>query len=79
MGYHRSVISADSNAGTEKLREAIYHMETTVLKAFYDIAESSDKRLSNLECTTIGLSEWIEILDRRLTDLEKRVNFPNAP
>ena len=61
-----------------ELTEVIRDTETKLLKAFYGFAESTQKRLSEGERTTSGVTDRLATLERRLTDLEKRVNFPDA-
>ena len=63
----------------DELAELIHDMETKLLTAFYGFAEATQKRVSLLENTTGGLTNLIATLDRRITDLEKRVNFPDSP
>jgi chromosome segregation ATPase len=63
----------------DELIEAIHDAETKLLKAFYAFAETNQQRHTNLERSTNGLAERLATLERRVMDLEKKVNFPNAP
>ena len=74
----RDELKADNAALRDDLIEAIHDTETKLLTAFYGFAEATQKRMTNLEKTTGGLTDLIATLDRRITDLEKRVNFPHA-
>ena len=74
----REELKADQNALRDELIEVIRDTETKLLKAFYGFAESTQQRLSEGERATSGLNERLATLDRRVTDLEKRVNFPHA-
>jgi hypothetical protein len=60
------------------MQEAIHDSETRLLKAFYGFAEATQKRMDNTENAQGGLTGLIATLDRRVTELEKKVNFPNA-
>ena len=79
MAKNDVVTKADLKARRGELTKAVRDMETKLLKVFYDIAESTEMRLTNLERTTSGVTDRLATLERRLTDLEKQVNFPNVP
>ena len=78
MAALRGELKADMASLREELIEAIHDMETKLLTAFYGFAEATQKRMTNLEKSTGGLTDLLATLDRRVTDLEKRFNFPNA-
>ena len=75
----RDELKADMKAFKDELAEMIRDVETKLLKAFYGFAETTQKRLTENERATSGVADRIEIIERRVTDLEKRVNFPHAP
>ena len=79
MAALRDELKADNLALREDIRELVHDTETKLLTAFYGFAEATQKRVSLLENTTGGLTNLIATLDRRITDLEKRVNFPDSP
>jgi len=75
MASNDHVTKADLKALRDELIEAIHDVETKLLKAFYGFAESTQQRLTQHD----GFNERMATLERRLTDLEKRINFPHAP
>ncbi|MSO19723.1 MAG: hypothetical protein EXQ56_04555 [Acidobacteria bacterium] len=60
------------------MNEAIHDTETRLLTAFYGFGESIQKRTVIVENAQGGLTGLLATLDRRVTELEKKVNFPNA-
>ncbi|MBI3896025.1 MAG: hypothetical protein HY313_08845 [Acidobacteria bacterium] len=74
----RDELKGDMKALRDELIEAIRDVETKLLKAFYGFAESTQERISNNEGATDGLKKRLATLERRITDLEKRINFPHA-
>ena len=62
----------------EELLEAIHDTETKLLRAFYNFAESNQKRLSEVERTDLGILERLATIERRVTEVEKRLNMPPA-
>ena len=75
----RQELKGDMAGLRDELVEAIHDTETKLLKAFYGFAEAAQKRMDNVESSQSGLTGIIATLDRRVTDLEKKVNFPKAP
>lgn len=73
-----AVLRDEMRGFRDELVELIHDTETKLLKAFYGFAESTQQRLSEGERATGSLNERLATLDRRITDLEKRVNFPHA-
>lgn len=63
----------------DELVEMIHDTETKLLRAFYGFAETTQQRLTEGQQATSSLANRLAILERRMTDLEKQVNFPNAP
>jgi hypothetical protein len=69
---------ADLKEVRDELVQVIHGSETRLLKAFYGFAEATQKRMDNLENGQGGLTGIIATLDRRVTEIEKRLNSPNA-
>ena len=67
---------ADLNALREELVEAIHDSETRLLRAFYDFAETNQKRLAEAERTGVVIIERLAMMERRITEVEKRLNMP---
>ena len=63
----------------DDLKEAMRDMQTELLKAFYSFAESDQARLTQTERESSSLKERMGILERRLTEVERKVNFPDQP
>jgi chromosome segregation ATPase len=74
----RNELKADMSALRDELSEAIHDTETKLLKAFYGFAESNEKRHVESERATNGLRERLATIEHRLTEVEKRLNFPQA-
>ncbi len=62
----------------DELTEVMRDIETKLLKAFYGFAEPTQQRLTQNEGVSHRLDERVATLERRVTDIEKRINFPNA-
>jgi hypothetical protein len=58
----------------EKMRDG----QTEILKAFYTFAESNQMRLSATEQDSGLLKTRLALLEKRITDVEMRLNFPPA-
>ena len=67
---------ADLNALRDELIEVMRDTETKLLRAFYNFAESNQKRLSEVERTDLGILERLGTIERRVTEVEKRLNMP---
>jgi hypothetical protein len=61
----------------DRLIKAVRDSRTELLKAFYSFAKSN--RLSQLEGNQGALITRIGTLEDRMTDLERKVTFPNHP
>ena len=73
------MVRSEFQHGFDDLKEAMRDIQTELLKAFYSFAESDQARLTQTERDSSGLKERIGILERRLTEVERKVNFPNHP
>lgn len=60
----------------DAMRETVRDSETRLLKAFYGIAESTQKRLALHDQTDGSLLGRLETLESRLLEVEKRLNTP---
>jgi hypothetical protein len=58
--------------------EFVRETETHLLSAFYDFAESNQRRMTEVERSHTGLIDRVGLLERRITELEKRLNMPPA-
>jgi uncharacterized protein involved in exopolysaccharide biosynthesis len=63
----------------DELRETIHDGQTSLLQAFYSFAQSNQTRLTDSEREAATLKERMAIYEQRLTDLERKVNFPQQP
>jgi hypothetical protein len=63
----------------DRLIEALRDSQTELLKAFYSFTESNRQRVSQLEGNQGALITRIGTLEDRMTELERRVIFPDHP
>jgi hypothetical protein len=63
----------------ERVVKAIAEAATELAKAFFHFTESNQIRATQLEGNQAVLIERLSTLEARLTDLEKRLAFPNLP
>jgi hypothetical protein len=61
----------------ERTIEAMRDIQTEMLKAFYGFTSSTQQRLGQLEGTDAAVNARLSTLEARVTDLERRVHFPN--
>jgi hypothetical protein len=52
--------------------------ETRVLKAFYNFAESNQKRLAEIDSENAAIRSRLGSVETRLLEVEKRLNMPPA-
>jgi hypothetical protein len=79
IGDLMTELKADMRAMERRLIEALRNMQTELLKAFYSFAESNRQRLAQLEGNQSALITRMGVLEDRMTDLERKVNFPQQP
>jgi hypothetical protein len=72
-------VQADVQAIGDHLVKALQESKTELLKAFFSFAESNHQRLSQLEGNQGALISRIGTLEDRMTEIERRVKFPNRP
>jgi uncharacterized protein YdhG (YjbR/CyaY superfamily) len=63
----------------DSLIERIADSETRLLKAFYTFAESNQTRLAVIETDSDAVKKRVGILEERVLELERKVNFPQPP
>jgi len=68
-------IRQEIKAMEDRLVESFKDGQTELLKAFYNFAESNTKRVAQNEAAN---RSRIETLERRVTELEQRLNNPSA-
>ena len=64
--------------GFDELKETMRDVQTELLKAFYNFAESNTKRVAQNEVNEAANRSRIETLERRVTELEQKLNTPPA-
>jgi hypothetical protein len=62
-----------------RIVEAIRDAQTEVLKAFYGFAESNRQRVAQLEGNQGAIITRIGVLEDRMLEIERKVNFPHQP
>lgn len=62
----------------ERLTETMRDIQTEMLKAFYNYAQSADLRMKDNETVAHGVRERLAVVESRLMEIEKRLNMPPA-
>jgi|SRR5215469_227646 len=62
----------------ERLMKAVHDTAELLAKALYGLAESQQLRAVQLEANQAAVMARISALEARLTELEKRLNFPGV-
>jgi uncharacterized protein YceH (UPF0502 family) len=62
----------------DRISESARDMETRILQAFYSFAESNQTRLTATEREAAAMKDRLASVESRITELEKRLNFPPA-
>jgi phage shock protein A len=75
----REELRADMKAMEDRLVEAFRDNQTELLKAFYSFGESNRQRVAQLEGNQSALITRIGVLEDRMMQLERKINFPNHP
>lgn len=60
----------------EAMSKLVYDAETHLLNAFYGFAESNRKHLAELDREDGSLRERLNVVEARVFEIEKRLNFP---
>ena len=72
-------LRGEMKAMEERLVESFRDVQTELLKAFYSFTESNRQRVTQLEGNQGALITRIGVLEDRMLELERKVNFPNHP
>ncbi len=71
-------MNAEANHRYDDLVERIADSQTEVLKAFYNFAQTNQKRMVELEGNEAAIRSRIGTLEGRVLEIEKRLNIPPA-
>ena len=71
-------LRAEASHNYNDLVERITDSETRLLKAFYSVAESNQKRLDSMDRNDAGVKDRLSVLEARVTEVEKRLNMPRS-
>ena len=71
-------LRGEMNHGYADLAERISDSETRLLKAFYDFAQSNQKRMTDIEVSEAAMLSRLATIEDRLLQVEKRLNLPPA-
>jgi peptidoglycan hydrolase CwlO-like protein len=69
-------LRAEVKAMEDRLVEAFRDGQTELLKAFYNYAQSNDERVASTEAESASLKKRLAIAESRITDIERRLNWP---
>ena len=79
LGILRAELKEDMASLRTELLQAIHDMETRILKAFYAYTETTQKHLADLDRSDGSMRDRMGALEVRITEIEKRINFPPTP
>ena len=71
-------LRAEMNHGYADLAERMHDSETRLLKAFYDFAQSNQRRMTEIETSESSMRSRLATIEDRLLQVEKRLNMPPA-
>ena len=74
-----AVVSTQIQNLFKEMKEVILSTQVEVLKSFDGFIESTQLKLADSLATEANLRERLAVLERRLTEIEKRVSFPTLP
>jgi hypothetical protein len=74
-----AILRSEMNHQFDDLKEAFRDTQTELLKAFYSFTESNRQRVTQLEGNQAALITRIGVLEDRMLELERKVNFPHHP
>jgi hypothetical protein len=57
-------------------KQDLIDMETRILKAFYGDARTNDKNMKRLGLVYSGVNDRVGVIERRVLDIEERLNMP---
>jgi ElaB/YqjD/DUF883 family membrane-anchored ribosome-binding protein len=73
------MLRAEMGHSFDDLKETIRDTQTGLLKAFYSYTQSTDLKLSDSAASDANLRERLSVVERRITELERKVGFPDHP
>jgi hypothetical protein len=71
-------LRSETNHMYNDLVERIADGETRLLKAFYNFAESNQKRVAEIDSDQAAIRSRLGSVETRLLEVEKRLNMPPA-
>jgi uncharacterized lipoprotein YddW (UPF0748 family) len=69
-------LRAEMKAMGDRLAAAFRDGQTELLKAFYNYAQTNDERAASTEAESASLKKRLAIAESRITDIERRLNWP---
>jgi ElaB/YqjD/DUF883 family membrane-anchored ribosome-binding protein len=72
-------LRSEFHHGFDDLKEVFRDSQTELLKAFYSFTESNHQRVTQIEGNQATLIARVGTLEQRITELEKKINFPEHP
>ena len=69
-------LGAEMKAMGDRLVAAYCAGQTELLKAFYHFTQSNDERAASTEAEAASLKKRLAIVESRITDIERRLNWP---
>jgi hypothetical protein len=66
-----------AKASEDRVIETMRDIQTELLKAFYSFTASNQQRLAQVEGNEGAVVARLGTLEARVTDLERKINFPN--
>jgi hypothetical protein len=69
----------DVQDSRSEIVETMRDIQTELLKAFYSFGESNRQRVTQLEGNQAALITRLGVLEDRMLELERKVNFPQHP
>jgi gas vesicle protein len=76
MSQNIEQLRGEANHQYRDVVERISDSETRLLKAFYDYADSNNKRMVQIEGNSAAFLNRIGALENRILEIEKRLNMP---
>jgi S-adenosylmethionine:diacylglycerol 3-amino-3-carboxypropyl transferase len=71
-----TAIAVTFRQSEDRMKKFSRDLQTEVLRAIYENAESGNRRMTALERSDIGLTERFAALENRVLGIEKRLNLP---
>jgi len=79
LDERHEMLRAEMGHSFDDLKEIFRDTQTELLKAFYNYAQSTDLKLKDGAESDANLRQRLSVVERRLTELELKVNFPDHP